>query len=490
MNELPEGWTNCLMGDVTEVIGGGTPDTKEADNFSEIEGIAWLTPADLSGYVETYISRGKRFLTEAGFHSSSARLLPKGAVLFSSRAPIGYVAIAANEICTNQGFKSFVPASGVIPEYLYFYLKFAKPLADDLASGTTFAEISGKNAARIPLLLAPVNEQRRIAAKLKPLLGSVIACQQRLAKILILLKRFRQAVLAAACSGELTVDWRAGNGKENHLPTGWRWITLESLLPEGGIFDGPFGSNLKTSDYTHSGVRVIRLENIDQLHFIEEKETFISQEKYKGLVKHTVGQGDVIFSSFIADEIRACVLPALKTKAIAKADCFCLRPKDDLVDRAYLALQLASRESYNALVEEVHGATRPRINTTQLRKLEIRLCPLAEQQEIVRRVEALFQLADQLETRYQKAKAHVDKLQQSILAKAFRGELVPTEAELARREGRDYEPASALLERIRPERPERARRQKEKSGPQPKPTRKRKVSGIMVSNAAEKELKQ
>src|SRR5689334_1555993 len=146
MSELPKGWISCLMGNVAEVIGGGTPDTKDENNFSEIEGIAWLTPADLSGYSEIYVSRGKRFLTEVGFHSSSARLLPKGTVLFSSRAPIGYVAIAANEISTNQGFKSFVPASGVTPEYLYFYLKFAKSLAEELASGTTFAEISGKNA--------------------------------------------------------------------------------------------------------------------------------------------------------------------------------------------------------------------------------------------------------------------------------------------------------------------------------------------------------
>jgi type I restriction enzyme S subunit len=176
------------------------------------------------------------------------------------------------------------------------------------------------------------------------------------------------------------------------------------------------------------------------LNFIEEKDSYISQEKYKTLIKHSVQEGDIIFASFIADEIRACVLPRLSTKAIAKADCFCLRPKEDLVNRTYMTYQLVSQETFNALIDNIHGATRPRINTTQLRAVRVRVCPLAEQQEIVRRVEALFKTADALEARYRTAKGHVDKLTQSILAKAFRGELVPQDP--------NDEPASVLLQRI------------------------------------------
>src|SRR5690606_35514368 len=110
--------------------------------------IPWITPADLSGYTEKYIERGRRNITEKGLNGSSARLMPEGTVLFSSRAPIGYVAIARNPVSTNQGFKSFVPHDGVDPEYLYYYLKRAKELALKLASGTTFPEISGKNAKK------------------------------------------------------------------------------------------------------------------------------------------------------------------------------------------------------------------------------------------------------------------------------------------------------------------------------------------------------
>ena len=121
----------------------------------------------------------------------------------------------------------------------------------------------------------------------------------------------------------------------------------------------------------------------------------------------------------------------------------------------YLTFQLVSRDSYERLSENIHGATRPRINTTQLRNLEVRICPLPEQQKIVRRVEAMFKLADTVEKRVALATARAEKLTQAILAKAFRGELVPTEAELARREGRSYESASELLSRIKSERESR-----------------------------------
>ena len=146
-----------------------------------------------------------------------------------------------------------------------------------------------------------------------------------------------------------------------------------------------------------------------------------------------MGGGDIIFASFISEEVRACVLPKLSTKAIAKADCFCLRPKSELVDRQYLVFQLISQKSYNTLVENVHGVTRPRINTTQLRKLELRICPLPEQQEIVRRVEGLFALADQLEVRLARARGQVERLTPALLARAFAGKLIPQDRMMNRR---------------------------------------------------------
>jgi type I restriction enzyme, S subunit len=350
----------------------------------------------------------------------------------------------------NQRVCKLVPNSRfLLPKFLLFGINGYLKAIEDATSSVTVGHLSSLDVLRIPFPLPPLNEQHRIVAKLEKLLGKVGTCQQRLGKILVILKRFRQAVLAAACSGRLTAGWREENQarevkEDPDLPIGWRYMSIKELLPPGGIFDGPFGSNLKTADYTDKGVRVVRLENISSLRFIHQKETYISQEKYKTLAKHTIRAGDLIFASFINEEVRACILPKLPTKAIAKADCFCLRPRQKVVDSHYLAFQLVNRESYERLSESVHGATRPRINTTQLRNLEVRLCPLAEQKEIVRRVNGLFALADQIEVRFTKAKSRVDQLTQSLLGKAFRGELVPQDP--------NDEAASVLLERIRAER--------------------------------------
>ena len=367
---------------------------------------------------------------------------------------LGFVANLPGPATVNSSLLVVRPANELLEnKYLFYYLKGPKfqQIALERISGSATPHLFQKDIKKLQVLAPPRNEQRRIAAKLEALLGKVDDSQQRLAKIPVLLKRFRQSVLAAACSGRLTADWREenpsdGTTEDDDLPRGWRRTTVEDLIPKGGIFDGPFGSNLKSDDYTESGVRVIRLENIGQLRFIGEKETFISREKYETLKRHTVGEGDIIFASFIMEEVRACVLPKLSTKAIAKADCFCLRPRPELVDRQFLVFQLISQKSYNMLVEDVHGATRPRINTTQLRKLEVRVCPLPEQQEIVRRVEGLFALADQLEVRLAKARGQVDKLTPSLLARAFAGQLVPQDP--------TDQPAEMLLERIRSPRKE------------------------------------
>jgi type I restriction enzyme S subunit len=369
---------------------------------------------------------------------------------------LGYVSMVPGPTTVNSSLLVVRPDNDLLTnKYLFYYLKGPQfqEIALQRITGSATPHLFQKDIKQLRIMVPPVEEQLRIVSKLGKLLAKVGACKKRLERIPVLLRRFRQAILAAACCGRLTADWRNDDTADSDLPANWRSVPLEELLSPGGIFDGPFGSNLKTSDYTNSGVRVIRLENVGHLQFINEKETYISNEKYLGLKRHTVRENDIIFASFIDESIRACVLPKMRTLAIAKADCFCLRPKIT-VNRQYLTYQLVSREAYNHLFEHVHGATRPRINTSQLRKLEIRICPVPEQQEIVRRVEELFALADEIEGRYQKAKRHVDKLTQSILAKAFRGELVPQDP--------NDEPAEKLLERIKIE------RQNRKDGENPK----------------------
>jgi type I restriction enzyme S subunit len=169
---IPNLWCWVKLADVGVIVGGGTPSSGDPENFTTGgAGIAWLTPADLGKFKGLYVSHGVRDLTEKGLRSSSATLMPKGAVLFTSRAPIGYTAIASNEIATNQGFKSVVPYFMDCSRYIVLYLQAFGPWIDSKASGTTFREVSGKIVAGLPLPLPPLAEQQRIVAKVDELMA-------------------------------------------------------------------------------------------------------------------------------------------------------------------------------------------------------------------------------------------------------------------------------------------------------------------------------
>lgn len=141
-------WIECKISDIGTVIGGATPSTKKIENY-ENGTIPWITPKDLSTFSGRYIQRGERNITEIGLKSCSTQLLPKNTVLFSSRAPIGYVAIAANDVCTNQGFKSVIPNADIDPTFLYYLLKYNKEKIESMGSGTTFKEVSANTMRNI-----------------------------------------------------------------------------------------------------------------------------------------------------------------------------------------------------------------------------------------------------------------------------------------------------------------------------------------------------
>ena len=157
-------WQKIKIGDIADVISGGTPSTKNYDFWNG--DISWLTPKDLSGYKERYISKGERNITTSGLQNSSARLLPKGTVLLTSRAPIGYLAIAKQEVCTNQGFKSIILKGGYLPEFFYYLLKNNIEYIIGMSSGSTFAEISGTQVKNLEFNVPDYDTQKKIAGVL------------------------------------------------------------------------------------------------------------------------------------------------------------------------------------------------------------------------------------------------------------------------------------------------------------------------------------
>lgn len=159
-------WKTCTIGDLGAVVGGATPSTKKVENYDGGT-IPWITPKDLAGFSGRFISNGERSITEQGLSSCSTQLMPAHTVLFSSRAPIGYIAIAQQEVCTNQGFKSVIPNDNTDYMFLYYLLKYNKNKIENLGSGTTFKEVSGTTMKRIEVTVPEsIDEQCKIASVL------------------------------------------------------------------------------------------------------------------------------------------------------------------------------------------------------------------------------------------------------------------------------------------------------------------------------------
>lgn len=431
MSNLPINWSEAPIGSFARVVGGGTPPSKDPANFAMPgQGIPWLTPADLSGYRHQTIQRGARDLTEAGFAACGATLLPKGSVLFSSRAPIGYVAIAANQISTNQGFKSFVLPEGFDPRFTYYQLKHLKPEAEAIATGTTFKELSGAAAATLPFRVAPLAEQARIADQLDTLLARVNACNDHLDAIPGILKRFRHAVLGAAASGLLTEDWRT----QNNVPS-WRPTTIGALTSSSY-----YGPRFSKEEYTEglAGIPTVRTTDMDRVgrvHVTEETpRVLVPLEK---LEQYRVKAGDLLVTR--TGSIGVMAVFEGDYLAIPSAYLIRFRFNADLRTR-FAYYHLASPKGQDELGLSATAVTQPNVNAEAIKKIPIDLPSLAEQDEIILRVEGLFGVADRIEARYTTMRTQAQRLTPRVLAKAFRGELVPQDP--------SDEPASNLLARI------------------------------------------
>ena len=434
MSELPKGWLRTDIGNVTTVVAGGTPKASDKSNFAEPgEGIAWLTPADLSKYNKKSIAHGSRDLSSQGLKSSSAKLMPKGTILFSSRAPIGYSVIAENEIATNQGFKNFVLPEGVDSSYAYYYLKSIKHIAESMGTGTTFKELSGTVAKTLPFVLAPTNEQVRIANKLDSILAKVDAAQARLDKIPNILKRFRQSVLAAATSGELSKEWRDENSVDMNS---WS-VSCLGKLAEVKTGNTPLKSN---NAYYENGDIPWLTSTVTGHSVVNTAHNFVTKLAVEECRLKIFPPGTLLIAMYGEGKTRGQVTE-IKLDATINQACAAIQINEDMVSKDFVKLCISDNYERTRMMAE--GGAQPNLNLSKVRSIPVPLPSLNEQKEIFRRVESLFSMADIVEKKFNDAKAKIDRLTQSILAKAFRGELVPQDE--------NDDPASVLLEKIKTE---------------------------------------
>lgn len=410
---LPEGWKWVRLGDITEIVGGGTPSSRVKEYYDN-GNIPWLSPADLSDYHEIYICRGKKMLTVKGLNSSSARMIPAETVCLSSRAPIGYVVIAKNPLCTNQGFKSFLPSHLYIPKFLYWYLKGNKPLLESYASGTTFLELSGAKAAQIEFPLSPLGEQQRIVDRIESLFAKLDEAKAKAEAVLDGFEIRKAAILHKAFTGELTAKWREIRGikKENNT------VKIKDILS-----DIKYGTSEK-SDYTYTGLPVIRIPNItgssvdlEDLKFLKSSKSsdYDLVERNDILMIRSNGSRELVGKCALVDE-------AIVGKAYASF-LIRLRPNPTINPKYLLGFLNSSLARNQLFAKAKSSAGIHNINSKEICSVDIWLPDKKEQQEIVRILDNLLAKERHIREAAENALSQIDLMKKAILARAFRGEL-------------------------------------------------------------------
>jgi type I restriction enzyme S subunit len=499
---LPTSWCWEHISAVADVVGGGTPKTTILSNFGS--DVAWITPADMSRHNNIYISSGARSLSISGYENSGAQKMPKGSVLFSSRAPIGYVAIAAVELTTNQGFKSFSPRAGVNSKYIYYWLIFSKHFAEKLASGTTFLEVSGKNAGLIPFPVAPRNEQTRIVEKLEELLSDLDNGVDELKAAQTKLNQYRQSLLKSAVEGSLTAEWRQQNpvtetgeqllqrilterrqrweqqklaefkekGKTPpkdwqkkypepvqpdtselpELPNGWVWASLDML---GDIVSGVTKGTKRKNPVEVFETSYLRVANV-QRGYLDLSEIKTIPATKSDIEKYTLQKGDILFNEGgDRDKLgRGWVWYGEVENCIHQNHVFRLRP--------YLAEVIPELISHygntfgkiwfqNAGKQTTNLAS---INKGILQSFPVPLSPYAEQTETMSLLTTEIDKVDRQIIAVDVSLKETDAQRKNILKDAFSGKLAP--------QNPSDEPASVLLEKIKAERVAQAKLPKPK----------------------------
>lgn len=395
--EVPENWVWVRLGEVTKVVGGGTPSTSKKEYYDE-GNISWLSPVDLSNYDGIYISRGNKMITLEGLNNSSAKLLPKDTVCLTSRAPIGYVAIAEKELCTNQGFKSFLPSPTYLAKFLYWYLKGNKELLESKASGTTFLELSASKAATIEFPLPPLSEQQRIVERIEELFAKLDEAKERLQEAADSFAVRKAAILHKAFTGELTKQWRRENGVSDES---WEEKKLSEITENQDSKRIPLSKSQRDNMnriYDYYGASGI-IDKVDD--YIFEGKKLLIGEDGANLVTRSK---DI---AFIADG-----------KYWVNNHAHILDAKDTV-----LLMYLCHYINNMDLIPYVTGSAQPKLTQAKMNNIKIFLPTLPEQHEIVRLIDDLLARERAAQQAAEQALASIDLMKKSILARAFRGEL-------------------------------------------------------------------
>lgn len=478
-SELPEGWIFTSLGGVAELISG----TGFPQKFQGITGLNYpffkvKNLADVTS--KEHLSKSQNTVDDKIVSELKAKIIPRDSILF---AKIG-MAIGLNRrrlvgipCCIDNNMMAAIPNNSILPRYLLKYLETIDFM--QFSQATTVPSLRKSDLDKITLPLPPILEQHRIVSAIEALFARLDATNEKLDHVMEVLKKFRESVLAAACEGNLTEDWRKANPDvkvakklvesiihEKKMQSGRRKASLNNDSDESIIQNIPeswFESNLdkisiKITDGTHHSppngpegdFKYITAKNIKNDGIDLKNVTFVSSEIHDGICSRCNPEyGDLLL---IKDGATTGIVTLNNlTEPFSMLSSVALLKFPENISNKYIMYYMRSPDFQSNVLDKMGGAAITRLTLKKISNMIVALPPLPEQQEIVRRVDALFAFADSIEAKVKAAKVKTEKLRQSILAKAFSGQLVEKEAEIARREGRGYETAEVLIERIKTE---------------------------------------
>jgi len=401
MNEkkalIPSGWKETTLGEIAEILSGSTPSTKDHSYWGG--DIPWITPKDLSEHSGVYISNGERHITKEGLKNSSAQLLPKNTVLFSSRAPIGYVAIAERELATNQGFKNIVCDEKVTHfRFIYYWLKKSKEFIERISSGSTFSEASASVMRSLKIELPPLPEQRAIAAVLSSLDDKIelLRAQNKT------LENIAQALFKRWFESE-------------------KWDKRIESLPIR-IIDGDRGVNYPSQDdLVDKGYCLfLSAENVTDEGFKFDNCSFISKEKDKILRSGKLNRNDIVLTSRgTVGNIVFCDKYIAHEHIRINSGMLIFRYDDKDVGNIFLYSLMNTQRFSDLIRSYLSGSAQPQLPIKDIRKMEI-IGPKKEQiLEYTKVAESVYEKL--FFNKYQINK--IGSMRDAILPKLMKGEV-------------------------------------------------------------------
>lgn len=395
--KIPESWKWVQLKSIGQIIGGGTPKTSVADYWNG--DISWITPADLGKNTSKWILKGAKSITQKGLDESSAKLMPEGSVVYSSRAPIGHIAIAAHELCTNQGCKSFAPDTQFITTEWAYYMLIARTRdIQSRASGTTFKEISGKGIGETWVSLPPQAEQKRIVTRLEKVFAEIARAEKAYEELQTLAGVLRGQILQEAIQGKLVPQLAEEGVVEQigvapdevpfEIPESWKWCHMKGITQK--IHYGFTASAVNAGN-----AKLLRITDIQDGRVNWDTVPFCDVPEKK-LASCKLGESDVVIARTGGTIGKSFLLTDVSDVAVFASYLIRLIPCAEVVNPKYLMLFLNSPEYWKQLKAMSQGTGQPNVNAKSLSTLLLPLPPLDEQARIVAKVEELLKHVDAL----------------------------------------------------------------------------------------------